>query len=107
MQIFFGEKNYKYFVGYIDNAHKIKPFSIILPKRNAYVKCYDDETKWMYFLIEDEELLKKYSDIWNKVSDSEPIYNNCFLKTKEKSYSGFHGKEMPKVGSNYICMAVI
>ena len=28
----------------------------------------DRQTKWMYFLIEDEELLKKYDTIWNKVS---------------------------------------
>ena len=39
----------------------------------------------MYFLIEDDELLKKYNGIWNKVSnsikkelDNEPIYNNFF-----------------------------
>ena len=67
---FFGDKNYKFFVGYIDDAYKIKPFSVILAKTRGYVKRYDDETKWMYFLIEDEELLKKYNDIWNKVSNS-------------------------------------
>ena len=71
----------------------------------------------MHFLIEDEELLKKY-DIWNKVSNSnlsnlitEPIYNKKFLKTKMKSYSdetrNFHNKEVPKIGSNYTCLAVI
>ena len=31
-KISFGEKNYKYLVGYMDHAYKIKPFSIILPK---------------------------------------------------------------------------
>ena len=36
---------------------------------SAYVKGYDGETKWMYFSIEDEKLLKKY-DTWNKVSNS-------------------------------------
>ena len=43
--------------------------------------------KWMYFLNEDDELLIKYHDIWNKLSksikrefDSEPIYNKKFLK---------------------------
>ena len=47
----------------------------------------------MYFLIEGEELLKKYNDIWNKDSNSikkefnsEPIFNKEFLKTKIKSY---------------------
>ena len=32
------------------------------------MKCYDGETKWMYFLIEDDDLLKKYNTIWDKVS---------------------------------------
>ena len=30
----------------------------MLSKTNAYVKRYDWQTKWMYFLIEDDELLK-------------------------------------------------
>ena len=34
---------------------------------SAYVKRYDSQTKWMYFLIEDDDLLKKKS-IWGKVS---------------------------------------
>ena len=31
-KISYGEKNYKYFIGYMDDGHKIKSFSIILPK---------------------------------------------------------------------------
>ena len=26
---------------------------------SAYIKRYDSQTKWMYFLIEDDDLLKK------------------------------------------------
>ena len=40
----------------------------MLPKTNAYVKSYDGQTKWMYFMVEDDDLLKKYSTIWDKVS---------------------------------------
>ena len=29
----------------------------------------DDKTKWMQFLIEDDDLFKKYSDIWNNISN--------------------------------------
>ena len=39
----------------------------MLFKMSAYVKRYDSQTKWMYFLIEDDDLLKKKS-IWGKVS---------------------------------------
>ena len=34
----FGEKNYKYFIGYLHNNHTVKPLHIMLPKTSAYVK---------------------------------------------------------------------
>ena len=47
----------------------------------------------MYFCIENNDLLKKYNTIWDKViSDfkkefnSKPVYNKNFLKIKIKSY---------------------
>ena len=40
----------------------------MLPKASGYVKSYDRQTKWMYFLIEHDDLLEKYNTIWNKVS---------------------------------------
>ena len=64
------EKIYKYFIGYMVDYCKIKPLCISLLKTSAYVKIYDGETKWIYFLTEDGELLKKYNDTWNKVSNS-------------------------------------
>ena len=46
-----------------------------------------------------------------KEFDSEPIYYKRFLKTKIKSYgdeaTDFYDNEIPKVGSNYTCLAVI
>ena len=69
----------------------------MLPKTSAYVKSYDEQTKWMYFLTEDDDLLEKYNTIWDKVCDdikkefdSEPAYNKEFFKTKTKS----HGDEV-------------
>ena len=35
-------------------------------KASAYVKSYDGQTKWIYFLIEYDGLLKKYNTIWDK-----------------------------------------
>ena len=67
-KISFGKKNYKYFIGYLYNDDKVKPLNIMLPKKGAYVKSYDEQTKWMYFLIEDDALLEKYNTIWDKVS---------------------------------------
>ena len=63
-------------------------------KMRAYVKSYDGQTNWMYFLIEHDYLLEKYSTNWDKVSsdikresDSEPSYYKKGLKTKIKSYN--------------------
>ena len=35
---------------------------------SPYVKSYDRQTKWMYFLIEDDDLLEKYNTIQDKIS---------------------------------------
>ena len=32
------------------------------------MKIYVGQTKWIYFLIEDDDLLEKYNTIWDKVS---------------------------------------
>ena len=88
------------------------------PKTSAYAKSYYGQTKWMYFLIEDNDLLKEYNTIWDKVSadikkefDSKPVYNKIFLKIKIKSYcdevTNFYNKELPKMVSNHTCLAVI
>ena len=62
------------------NDHEVKPSHIMLPKTSAYVKSYDGQTKWVYFLIEDDGLLEKYDTIWDKFSadikkelDSHPV----------------------------------
>ena len=75
------------------------------------MKSYDGKTKWMYFLIEDDDLLEKYNTILDKVKvdikkefDSEPVYNKHFWKTKTKfcgnEVTNFYNKKIPKVDSN-------
>ena len=72
----------------------------------------------MYFLIENDNLLEKYNAIWDKVTadtkkqfDSNPVYNNKFLKTKIKSHGDeiteFYDKKIPKVDFNHTCLAVM
>ena len=46
----------------------VKPLHIMLLKTKTYVKSYDGQTKWMYFLIEDDDLLEKYNTISDKVN---------------------------------------
>ena len=40
----------------------------MLPKTSAHVKSYDGQSKWMYFLLGDDDLLEKYNTIWEKLS---------------------------------------
>ena len=79
-EVSFGKKRCKYFIDYKD-AKKLRPLCIFLLKMTAYRK-YFDETKFMSFLIKDDELIEKYNEILEKVTDglkkeldSEPVYN--------------------------------
>ena len=60
-KISFGEKNYEYLIGYLCDDYKIKPLHIMFPEMSVYLKKFDGQTKSMYFLIEDEDLLGKYN----------------------------------------------
>ena len=99
------------------NDFKVKPLHKMPPKTSACVKRYDGQTKWMYFLIENQDLIEKYNTIWDKASadiekefDDEPLYNNKILKTNIKSHdevTDFYDKEIPKVDSNHNCLAIM
>ena len=112
------KRNYTYIIGYLYDNHTVKPLHIMLPKTGTYVKIYNGQTQWMYFLIEDDDLLKKYNTIWNKVSvdiknefDSKTVYNKKYLKTKIKVHGNevadFYNEKIPKLDSNHTCLAVI
>ena len=85
---------------------------------SAYRKDFD-ETKYVYFLIKNDELLEKHNEILETVKnnlkkelDSESVYNEKYLKAKIKSYNGqininFHDNIIPKEDSQFICLPVI
>ena len=77
-RVFSSDNNYKYFIGYKVGNYKNNILSIMLPQTRACVKSYDDENKWMYFLIKDEELLKKYNEIYDKVSNQQKYKNKIW-----------------------------
>ena len=93
IKIFAGEKNYKYFIGYLHNDHKVKPLHIMLAKVSTHVKIYDGQTKWKYFLIGDNGLLEKSNTTWNNVSvdikkefDSEQLLTWILHLEKDDNY---------------------
>ena len=75
----------------------------------------------MSFKVFDKELLKKYTEIWGKISslmnkefDREPVYDDIdkYLKTKIKLYkdkvnTNFQGKKRPKENTSYKCLSLI
>ena len=70
---------------------KLELYVYFSQKMSAYSRDFD-ETKYMSFLIKDDELSEKYNGIWEKVSksikkefDSESVYNKTYQKTKLKS----------------------
>ena len=75
----------------------------------------------MSFKVSDNKLLKKYNEIWERVSnlmniefDGEPVYgdNDKYIKTKIKMYedrvnTNFQGKKVPKENASYKCLSLI
>ena len=74
-----------------------------------YLKHFDSN-KTMSFKVSDKKLLKKYTKLWEKISnlmninfDGEPVYdgNDKYIQAKIKMYedrvnTNFQGKKMPK-----------
>ena len=75
----FGQKNCKHFIDQLYDNHKVKPLHIMLPETSAYVKSYDRQTKWMNFLLEDDDLslITKVKFHDNEVPD---FYDKKFLR---------------------------
>ena len=73
----------------------------------------------MNFLVIDKEILEKYSEIWNKIKslikkefNSEPVYNDKYIKTKikiynHKVYTNFQHNKIPKDNEYCACLSVI
>ena len=91
---------------------------IVLLKMSTYRKDFD-ETKYMSFLLKDDEFLGKFNWIWEKVKnniknefDSAPVYYEKYLRAKIQSYNrkinaNFYNNNIPKKGFQFICLSVI
>ena len=63
LQDFFLWKNCKYSTSHLYNDYKVIPLQIIIPKTSGYISSYYGQTKWIYFVTEDVDLLKIYRTI--------------------------------------------
>ena len=86
---------------------------------NAYTKYFDKNNKYINLWVSGKKILEKYSGIWNKIKNlikkevnSEPVYNDKYIKTKIKSYSdrvytNFQHNKIPKDNEYCVCLSVI
>ena len=86
---------------------------------NAYAKYFDEINKYMNLLVYDKKILEKYNKIWNKIKsllkkeiNSEPVYNDKYIKTKIKIYdnrvyTNFQNNKIPKDNEYCSCLSVI
>ena len=80
----YGNKgSFKYFIGYIHVGNVFPlPLYIKLPQMNGYVKCFDNNNKYINFLVHDKEVLNKYNKIWDKIKnflEKILIANECIM----------------------------
>ena len=84
----------------------------------GYVKKFESNTT-MSLKVSDEQLLKKYNQIWKRVEnllkiefDSKPVYGDNDKSIKIKIYGGsvntnFQNKKMPKKKAPCNCLSII
>ena len=83
-------------IGYSDKT--ITPLVLVMPKMSGCAKTFkveDKNNKLMYFFIDNEKLLEKYKPIQTKIEDLKniklnalPVYDDRYIKTKIRAYSG-------------------
>ena len=112
------DTTYKYLCGYLNNDF-IQPFCVILPQMNGCIKYFDDGGKNMSFVTYNEEVYKKYNEIWEVVRKLLklkftviPIRDDKYIIAKLKIFNGtnktkFTDNIIPIERNNYTCIAAI
>ena len=74
---------------------------------NAYAKYFDKNSKYINLIVNDKEILKAYTEIWNKIKslfkkefNIKPAYNDKYIKTEikicnERVYTNFQYRKIP------------
>ena len=112
------DATYKYLCGYLNNDI-IQPLCVILPQMSRYIKYFDDGGKNMSFVTDDEEIYKKYNDIWEVVRKLlklkftvSPFRNYKYIIAKLKIFekinrTTFTDNVIPIEKNHYTCIPAI
>ena len=60
------ETTYKYLCGYLNND-VIQPLCVVLPQTHGYIKYFNDGSKNMRFVTDNEKVYDKYNEIWEVI----------------------------------------
>ena len=86
---------------------------------SGFIKYFDNGSKNMSFMTNDNEVYSKYSEIWSKIKkhlgvkfSTNPIRNEKYLTTKVKIFNGvnnttFTDDKIPRERNHYVCIAAI
>ena len=84
---------------------------------SGYIKYFDDGGKNMSLKIEDDNVLVKYNQIWNKIKKmlsikfhSQPAYDEKYIKNKVKTFNEAVNtifSDDPKENIHHICLTAI
>ena len=104
------DTTYKYICGYLNND-TIQPLCVILPQMNGYIK---------YFDADDEEIYKKYNEIWEVIRKLlgvdftiDPVRDDKYLVAKLKIFDRINrttfnnNNAIPIERNHYICIPAI
>ena len=92
---------------------------VILPQMSGYIKYFDDGGKNMLFITDDEEVYKKYNEIWEAVRKLlklkffvNPVRDNKYIISKLKIFNKinrttFTDNVIPIQKNHYICIPAI
>ena len=101
------------------NNDTIQPLCIILAEMNGYIKYFDDGGKNMSFVMDDEEIYKKYNKIWEVVRKLlkikftvSPIQDDKYIIPKLKIFNRinrttFTDNAIPIERNHYTCIPAI
>ena len=112
------ETTYKYLCEYLNND-VIQQLCVILPQMHGYIKCFNNGSKNMTFVMDNEKVYDKYNEIWEVIRKLlkvkftvNPVRDDKYLVDKLKIFNKinrttFNNNNIPIEGSHYISIAAI
>ena len=111
------ETTYKYLCGYND---VIQPLCVILPQMDGYIKYFDNGSKNMTFVTNNEKVYNKYNEIWevirkllkvkfavNLVRDDKYLVAKLKIFNKINRTTFNNNNNLPIERNHYICIPAI